>query len=193
MLPRKTILHPSISKTPKEGGGNRWVIFIDNDIVEPDYYTLVCQALLTATAEDEVYIPINSHGGSVSSGLAITDAMQRCKAHIITDVVGHAYSCGAMIWSFGDELKMGKYARIMFHSSSHMAWGKSADVAEEAEHLVKGMEYLMDRIVKRGVITQEERDKCFENRIDVYFNYDQLKDRLEDLKNIPRDEVYANV
>lgn len=190
MLPRKSILHPSISRTPMTGGGSKWVVLIDNDIVSPEYYTLVCQVLLTATEEDVVYMPINTHGGSVASGLAVTDAMQRSKAKVITDVVGYAYSCGAMIWSFGDELRMGKFARIMFHSSSHMAWGKSASVAEEADHLVEGMKYLMDRIVKRGVITQEESDKCFDSKLDVYFNYDQLKDRLEDLKNIPRDEVY---
>lgn len=192
MLQRKSILHPSISRTPMESGKFKWVIFIDNDIVSPEYYTSVCQCLLNADTGDVVYMPINTHGGSVASGLAVTDAMQRSKAKIITDVIGYAYSCGAMIWSFGDELRMGKCARIMFHSSSHMAWGKSASVAEEADHLVEGMKYLMDRIVKRGVLTQEERDKCFDSKLDVYFNYDQLEDRLEQLKDIPRDEVYTN-
>lgn len=190
MLPRRSVLHPSVGRTPMENGKYRWTILINNDIVDPDYYTLVCQALLNASEGDIAEIKINTYGGSVASGLAITDAMQRSKAKVITDVIGYAYSCGAMIWSFGDELHMGKYARVMFHSSSHMAWGKSASVGEEAEHLVAGMEYLMDRIVKRGVLTQEERDKCFDSKLDVYFNYDQLKDRLEDLKDIPRDEVY---
>jgi len=190
MLPRQSILNPSISRTPMTGGGFKWTILIDNDIVSPEYYTLACQVLLSAEESDVVYMPINTHGGSVASGLAITDAMQRSKAKVITDVVGYAYSCGAMIWSFGDELRMGKYARIMFHSSSHMAYGKSATIAEEADHLVEGMKYLMDRIVKRGVLTQEERDRCFDSKLDVYFNYNQLKDRLEGLKDIPRDEVY---
>lgn len=191
MLPRKSIFHPSIGRTPMTTGKHRWTILIDNDIFGPDYYTLVCQALLNASEGDEVIMLINTHGGSVASGLSITDAMQRSKAKIITNVVGYAYSCGAMIWSFGDELRLGKFARVMFHSSSHMAWGKSADIGEEAEVMVKGMEYLMDRIVKRGVITQEERDLCFESKKDVYFCYDELKDRLDSLKDIPRDEGYV--
>lgn len=189
MLPRKSIFDPSIGRTPMENGF-KWTILFDNDIVSPDYYTLVCQALLNAKEEDVVHIMVNTYGGAVASGLAITDAMQRSKARIITEVVGYAYSCGAMIWSFGDELRMGKYARVMFHSSSHMAWGKSSDIQEEAEHLVEGMKYLMNRIVKRGVLTQEEADSCFDSKIDLYFNYQDLESRLEDLRNIPRDEVY---
>jgi ATP-dependent protease ClpP protease subunit len=163
---------------------------IDNDIVDPDYYTILCQALLSAKEGDEFHILINTYGGNVSSGLAITDAMQRSKAIVVTNVLGYAYSCGAMIWAFGDRLQMGKFARIMFHSSSHMAWGKSADIADQASGLVKGMKYLMSRIVKRGVITQEESDKCFNSKLDVYFNYNHLAERLAGLQNIPRDEVY---
>lgn len=184
VFPQKCSFEPVISVTEKDVDGQPvlyWVIDINIPIFQPGYYSQAINVLLQAKEQDTVHILINTNGGSVSTCLAMINAMLRCRAHLITDIVGYAYSSGAYIWAFGKELRMGRFARAMFHASSHGDFARTRDIKERAEAFEAGTAYLLDRVVARGILTEEEKTMMLEGKKDVYFTFDDLKDRMDNI------------
>jgi ATP-dependent Clp protease protease subunit len=100
-----------------------------NDIVA----SLVTAQLLFLEAEDpdkEIYLYINSPGGSVTAGLAIYDTMQYIRPPVSTLCLGQAASMGAVLLAAGASGK--RYAlphsRIMIHQPIGGAHGQATDI-----------------------------------------------------------------
>jgi ATP-dependent protease ClpP protease subunit len=173
IVPRTHVYYPLISIT--ENGSNKdYVISIDNKVSSPDYYVYAVHVLLTAKENDTVTILINTPGGHVDSGFGMINAMKRCKAHVTTNIVGYAYSCGAYIWAFGDTRLMGQFARGMFHTSSHGQMGRTRDIKEMAVAIEERLMTLLDEVVDKGILTADQRDLCLENKRDFYFTSKDL-------------------
>jgi ATP-dependent Clp protease protease subunit len=94
---------------------------------------------LDALNDDDIYLYINSPGGSVSAGLAIVDAMNRCKSDIVTVSTGIAASMGAFIASCGKKGKryVTPYAEVMLHQPLGGAAGQASDIEVAAAHIVQ--------------------------------------------------------
>jgi ATP-dependent protease ClpP protease subunit len=173
IVPRKHPYYPLISITDRAKGKD-YVFNIDSQVASPDYFVYVIHIMLTATKNDTITFLINTPGGHVDSGFGVINAMKRCLAPITTNIVGHAYSCGAYIWAYGDIRLMGRFARGMFHTSSHGQQGRTRDIKERAVAIEVRLMTLLDEIVDKGVLTAEQRDKCLENKKDVYFTSKDL-------------------
>lgn len=176
IIPRKHKLYPQISVTDNTDGSRDFVIAINSKISSPDFFVYAIQTMLRATENDKVTVLINTPGGDVDAGLGFINAMKRCQAPITTQIVGYAYSCGAMIWSFGDNRLMGKFARGMFHSSSHGQQGKTRSLAEAAVALETRIKVLYDEIIERGVLSESQVSKIFDNKIDYYFTSETVNE-----------------
>jgi ATP-dependent Clp protease protease subunit len=94
---------------------------------------------LDALNDDDIYLYINSPGGSVSAGLAIVDTMNRCKSDIVTISTGIAASMGAFIASCGTRGKryVTPYAEMMIHQPLGGASGQASDIEVAAAHIVQ--------------------------------------------------------
>ena len=94
---------------------------------------------LASQNEDEIFLIIQSPGGSVSAGLSILDTMNSCKCDICTVVMGEAASMGALLASSGTKGKrmIGKNAEMMIHQPLGGASGQASDIERTATHIGK--------------------------------------------------------
>jgi len=94
------------------------------------------------TGQKIIPIVIDSYGGQVYSLMSMIGAIQNSELPIATIVEGKAMSCGAVLFSFGEEGRrfMDKNATIMIHDVSSMDFGKVEELkagAKEADRLNK--------------------------------------------------------
>ncbi len=179
ILKRSSMLEPVISVREIADEAHYWIIDISDQIFGTELYARALNVLNTADEKDTVHIILNTPGGAVSTCMSMITAMQQCKAkNLITENIGHAYSSGAYIWSFGKELRMGPFARAMFHTSSHGDGGRTRDIKERAVALEAMTSHLLARVIKLGILTQEEADAAFAGKKDMYYTLDDLKDRM---------------
>ncbi len=109
---------------------------VDDDIANP-----ICAQMLLLAAEDpdkDIYLYINSPGGSVTAGMAIYDTMQFVKNDVATVAMGLAASMGQFLLSAGTAGK--RYAlpqrRILMHQPSAGLGGTASDIKIQAEQML---------------------------------------------------------
>ncbi|MEL6760380.1 MAG: ATP-dependent Clp protease proteolytic subunit [Myxococcota bacterium] len=116
------------------------IVFIGTPIND-DIANLVVAQLLYLESEDadkDVFLYINSPGGSVSAGLAIYDTMQFIRPQVSTLCVGQAASMAAILLSGGAEGK--RYAlsnaRVLIHQPMGGIGGTAADIDIHAREII---------------------------------------------------------
>lgn len=105
----------------------------------------ICMQLRVLEAMDadkEIFLIINSPGGSVIDGLAIVDQIKHSKAPIITVVHGLAASMGAVILSAGKRRLAYKNSEVLIHQVLGGAGGQASDVEIQARHMLATKEKL---------------------------------------------------
>jgi ATP-dependent Clp protease protease subunit len=117
------------------------IIFIGSEI-EDGMANLVVAQLLFLESEDpdkEVFLYVNSPGGSVTAGLAIYDTMQYIKCPVSTICTGLAASMGALLLAGGDSGKRIALpnARILIHQPSGGSRGQATDIKIQADEILK--------------------------------------------------------
>lgn len=167
---------PTISKMDNEIGGFNYVITIRSEIDAPENYAATCDILNSANKNDSIDIVINTPGGHVVSGLAIVSAMKNSNAVITTTAVGLVASCGFVIWSYGDKLRVSKFAKLMCHASSGGFGGSTRDMRDVAIAQEMRMKELIRPAIARKIITQEQFDKTFDEKVDIYINTRDLEE-----------------
>jgi ATP-dependent Clp protease protease subunit len=145
------------------------IIFVSGE-VEDHMSSLIVAQLLFLESENpnkEIYMYINSPGGTVTSGLAIYDTMQYIKSKIITLCIGQACSMGSLLLAAGEPGM--RYSlpnsRIMVHQPSGGFRGQATDIeihAQEILNLKKRLNqiYVKHTSQKLSIVEQVmERDK----------------------------------
>jgi ATP-dependent Clp protease protease subunit len=100
------------------------------------------------TSQTVLPIIIDSYGGQVYSLLSMISDIKHCKLPVATIIQGKAMSCGAILFSFGDEgmRYMDPDATLMIHDVSSMEYGKVEEIkasAEETERLNQKIYHMM--------------------------------------------------
>ena len=116
------------------------IVFLGTQI-DDDVANIIIAQLLFLEAENperDVYLYINSPGGSVSAGLAIYDTMQFMQAPVNTVCVGFAASMGCFLLAGGRKGRRSAlpHARIMQHQPSGGIQGAASDVELQAKEIV---------------------------------------------------------
>jgi len=122
------------------------IIFLGSE-VRDENANAICAQMLLLNAEDpdrDIYLYINSPGGSVDSGMAIFDTMQWIQNDVATVALGLAASMGQFLLSAGTPGKRYAlpHARILMHQPSGGLGGTASDVriqAEQSLHIKKTM------------------------------------------------------
>ena len=132
------------------------IIFLAED-VNPTTASLVVAQLLFLESEDpdkEIYLYINSPGGSITDGMAIVDTMNYIKCPVCTICVGMAASMGAVLLTSGQKGK--RYAlpnaEILIHQPLIGGGGLSGQTTEikiHADHMVRTREKLNKLLSER--------------------------------------------
>jgi len=128
------------------------IIFITGGI-EDHMANLVVAQLLFLEAEDpkkDIFIYVNSPGGSVTAGLSIIDTMHHIKPDVSTVCVGMAASMGSLILSQGVKGKRAilPNAEVMIHQPSGGAYGQASDIDITAKHIIKTRDRLNRMLAK---------------------------------------------
>lgn len=128
------------------------IIFVTGPI--EDYMAnLVVAQLLFLESEDpkkDIFLYINSPGGSVTAGLSIIDTMHHIKPPVATVCVGLAASMGSLILSQGAKGKrfVLPNAEVMIHQPSGGAYGQASDIDITAKHILKTRDRLNKMLSK---------------------------------------------
>ena len=116
------------------------IIILSGEINDNVASIVVSELLyLDSLGHEDIYLYINSPGGSVTSGFAIYDTMNFIKSDVRTIVVGMAASMGAFLLSSGTKGKRSalKNAEVMIHQVLGGAQGQATDIKIAAEHILK--------------------------------------------------------
>ncbi len=116
------------------------VILLEGEVHDQMANLVVAQLLYLESEDDtkDIYLYINSPGGSVTAGMAIYDTMQFVKPDIITIVMGQACSMGSLLAQAGakGKRKMLPHARHMIHQPSGGARGQATDMEIQVKEIL---------------------------------------------------------
>ncbi len=137
--------------------------------IDSDLANMIVAQLLFLDSEDpekDIYLYINSPGGSVSAGMGIYDTMRHVRPDVCTICMGIAASMGAFLLSGGTKGKRMSlpHARIMIHQPLGGAQGQATDIEIQAKEILYLKKYLNECLAEHtgqpiGKITEDtERD-----------------------------------
>lgn len=117
------------------------IIFLGEDVNDHTASLVVAQ-MLHLESEDpdkDIYLYINSPGGSITAGMAIYDTMQYIKPDVATICVGMAASMGAFLLTAGAKGKRSALpnAEIMIHQPLGGTQGQATDIKIHAERIIR--------------------------------------------------------
>ena len=124
------------------------IVFLGEPVTSDSANRIVAQ-LLFLEADDpdkDIFLYINSQGGSVYDGLGIFDTMQHVKPDVHTVCVGLAASMGAFLLCAGAKGKRSSllHSRIMIHQPLGGARGQASDIRIQADEIL----YIKDKLNK---------------------------------------------
>ena len=129
------------------------IIFLGSEINDDEANLIVAQMLfLEADDPDkDIFLYINSPGGSISAGMAIYDTMQYIRCEVSTICIGMAASMGAFLLAAGAKGKRKALpnSEIMIHQPSGGASGQASDVKIHAAHIIETRRRLNEILASR--------------------------------------------
>ena len=143
------------------------IIFLSGEINDQVANSVVAQLIYLEgkNPDKDIFMYINSPGGSVSAGLAIYDTMNYIKCDVSTICVGMAASMAAVLLSSGAKGKRIclPHSEVMIHQPLGGAQGQQSDIEIQAKHILKTRE-LLNKILaentgKTVAVLQKDTDR----------------------------------
>ncbi|WP_410810041.1 ClpP family protease [Micromonospora sp. 067-2] len=168
------------------------IVFLGTEVTE-EAANQICAQMLLLAAEDadrDIYLYINSPGGSVSAGMAVYDTMRYVRNDVATLALGFAGSMGQFLLCAGTAGK--RYAlphsRVMMHQPSGGMGGTASDITIQAENMLHVKRTMQELTAQHSGRTVEEiqrdwdRDRWFTaEQAREYGLIDQVLSRAEQL------------
>ena len=147
------------------------IIWLGSEVRDENANAICAQMLLLAAEDPEadIYLYINSPGGSITAGMAIYDTMQYVKPDVATVATGLAASMGQFLLSSGAKGKRyaAPHARVMMHQPSGGIGGTVTDIRINAQ-LILDMKRLLAELTAEQtgksveqVTSDADRDRWF--------------------------------
>ena len=154
------------------------IIFLTGEIDDITANLVIAQ-LIFLEADDpdkDIFLYINSPGGSVSAGMAIFDTIQYIKCDVSTICVGLAASMGAFLLTAGTKGKRKALpnSEIMIHQPLGGAQGQATDIEIQANHILKIKKKLNQILSERSGQPLEKIQQDVER--DFYMGAEQAKE-----------------
>ena len=163
------VLSPEMSRSPEmSGAGGMYglddhiyqrllrerIVFLGSEVRDQNA-NAICAQLLLLSAEDpeaDIFLHINSPGGSVDAGMAIYDTMNYIPNDVATVGMGLAASMGQFLLCAGTKGKRYAlpHARIMMHQPSSGMGGSASDIKIQAQQSLHIKKVLLDLIAGKS-------------------------------------------
>lgn len=149
---------------------NERIIFLGQQVDDDIANKITAQLLLLAAdPEKDIYLYINSPGGSITAGMAIYDTMQYIKNDVVTIAMGMAASMGQFLLTAGAKGKRFSLpnANILMHQPSAGLGGSATDIKIQAEQLLRTKKRMSELIAAHSgqsferVTADSDRDRWF--------------------------------
>jgi ATP-dependent Clp protease, protease subunit len=154
------------------------IVFLGTDVNDTIANQLAAQILYLdgQDGDQDIWLYINSPGGSISAGMAIYDTMQFVSADVGTVCMGLAASMGQFLLCAGAAGKRFAlpHAQIMIHQPMGGIQGQASDIAIQAERMVYIKRLMAERIAAHSGQTVEQIEADSER--DRWFTSEQAKD-----------------
>jgi len=154
------------------------IVFLGSEVKDQNA-NAICAQMLLLNAEDphsDIFLYINSPGGSVDAGMAIYDTMQFISNDVATVGMGLAASMGQFLLCAGakDKRYALPHARIMMHQPSGGMGGSASDIKIQAEQSLYIKQVLFDLISQHTGQSREQVERDADR--DRWFTADQAKE-----------------
>lgn len=159
---------------PFTGGGNSGVVVgllnaaSENDVVDITIMTALHNFNQTTT--------------NIFSTLSLLNAIQQCKAKVITRIGCFTSIGDCAMWLSGDDRRVSPMAWLAVRQPRMNAGGTMRDVEFRIEDIKVQFKSITDFIVEKGLLTQEEIDRMYDDQAMIGMSYDELDARLQALK-----------
>ncbi|WP_035854219.1 ATP-dependent Clp protease proteolytic subunit [Kitasatospora azatica] len=149
---------------------NERIIFLGQQVDDDIANKITAQLLLLAAEpEKDIYLYINSPGGSITAGMAIYDTMQYIKNDVVTIAMGMAASMGQFLLTAGTPGKRFSLpnANILMHQPSAGLGGSATDIRIQAEQLLRTKQRMSELIAHHSgqtfdqITKDSDRDRWF--------------------------------
>lgn len=142
------------------------IVFLGSEVTD-HLANLVIAQLLFLEADDpdkDIYLYINSPGGSVTAALAMYDTIQYIKPDVVTICMGQAASAGALLLASGTKGKRYAlpYSRVMIHQPAGGIQGKATEAEIHIKELLRIRETLNEILAKHTGKSVEQIKKDVE-------------------------------
>lgn len=142
------------------------IIFLAGGIDDHTANIVIAQLLFLESEDSkkDIYLYVNSPGGSVTATMAIVDTMNHVRPDVATFCVGMAASGGAIVLSAGKQGK--RYilpnAEVMIHQPLGGVEGQATDIAITAKHILKTRDNLNKLLAKNTGKSLDQIEKDVE-------------------------------
>nr|WP_224277498.1 ATP-dependent Clp protease proteolytic subunit [Streptomyces sp. LS1784] len=149
---------------------NERIIFLGQAVDDDIANKITAQLLLLAADPDkDIFLYINSPGGSISAGMAIYDTMQYIKNDVVTIAMGMAASMGQFLLTAGAPGKRFSLpnSTILMHQPSAGLGGSATDIRIQAEQLLRTKKRMSELIAHHSgqsfeqITADSDRDRWF--------------------------------
>lgn len=154
------------------------IVFLGTDVNDHIANLITAQLLYLESEDDtkDIWLYINSPGGSVTAGMAVYDTMQLVNCDVGTICMGLGASMGQFLLCAGAKNKRYAlpHARIMMHQPSGGFQGQASDIKIQAEQMIYVKRIMAERIAEHTGQTVEQVEEDSER--DRWFTAEQAKD-----------------
>jgi len=124
---------------------------------------VLTSAILLQSEPSNIYLHINSFGGSLFAGLAAVDYIKKCKVPIHTIVDGCAASAATLMSVVGQERRMHRHSFMLLHQLSTMCWGKYEDLKDDMKNNDLLMKTIKDIYIEHTKIPKRQLNKILKH------------------------------
>ncbi|MET7952036.1 ATP-dependent Clp protease proteolytic subunit [Micromonospora sp. NPDC005324] len=154
------------------------IVFLGNEVTEESANQICAQILLLAAedADRDIFLYINSPGGSVSAGMAVYDTMRYVRNDVATLALGFAGSMGQFLLCAGAAGKRYAlpHARIMMHQPLGGLGGTASDIKIQAENMLHVKRTMQELIAQHSGRTLDEIQRDWDR--DRWFTAEQARE-----------------
>ncbi|MGN9805576.1 ATP-dependent Clp protease proteolytic subunit [Micromonospora sp. L32] len=154
------------------------IVFLGTEVTDATANQICAQILLLAAEDSErdIFLYINSPGGSVSAGMAVYDTMRYVQNDVATLALGFAGSMGQFLLCAGAAGKRFAlpHSRIMMHQPSGGMGGTAADITIQAENMLHVKRTMQELIAQHSGRTLEEIQRDWDR--DRWFTAEQARE-----------------
>ena len=154
------------------------IVFLGSEVNDQvaNYLTAQMLYLEGEDPEKDIWLYINSPGGSVTAGMAIYDTMQFIQPDVATICMGLGASMGQFLLCAGAQGKRFSlpHARILMHQPLGGIQGQASDIAIQAEQMIYTKRLMAEKIAEHTGQTVEQIEQDSER--DRWFTAEQAKE-----------------